>query len=148
MAVYLSDIFSLISSHSIKKMDFADDFPDLEGAMSEPDLPELHEMFDFDGASQVSVRSQSVVASHHAPTPSVPPSSDRGRSESRIPWASAVVEDPPSDDEDGLFDDGLDTASDDELEEAGSTSAESPEWKIHHARGDHRLHGKYWLIIA
>jgi hypothetical protein len=123
-------------------MDFADVFSESEGAMSEPslpELPELHEMFDFDGASLVSVRSQSAVASQHNLPPSVPPSLDG--SESRVPWASAAVEDVPSDDEDGLFDDGLDSASDDELEDAVSTSAEPPKWKIHHSRGDHRLNG-------
>jgi hypothetical protein len=122
-------------------MDFADDLVELEGGMSSPDLPELHEMFDFDGASHVSVRSQSGGPSQHVLSPSVPPSSDGGRSESRIPWARAILEDAPSDDEDGLFDDGLDSASDDEPEEAVSMSAEPPKWKIHHSRGDHRLNG-------
>ena len=87
--------------------------------MSEPDLPDLSEIFDFDSASQISVRTQSVVASQHDLALSVPSSSDRGRSGSHIPWASAAVEDLPSDDEDGLFADGLGSASDeDELDEA------------------------------
>jgi hypothetical protein len=129
-------------------MDLADEFSELEGGISSPDLPdlpdlpELDDMFDFDGASHASARYQSRGPSQPVLAPSVPPSSDEGRSESRIPWARAVAEDSPSDDEDGLFDDGLDSASDDELEETVSTPAEPPKWKIHHSRGDHRLNGK------
>jgi hypothetical protein len=131
-------------------MEFADDFSDSQpgGAVSEPDLPDLrelpvlNEMYDFDIAGQTLEMSPSVVSSGLDLAQSVPPSSsDRGRSESHIPWASAVVEDPHSDDEDGLFADDVGPTSDDELDEAESTSADPPKWKIHHARGDHRLNG-------
>jgi hypothetical protein len=121
--------------------------------MSEPDLPDLHdlpvlnEMFDFNAASQTSERSQSVAALQPDLAQSVPPSSDRGRSESHIPWASVVVEDLPSDDEDGLFADGLGPVSDEELDEAETLSTEKPKWKIHHSRGDHRLNGMCVLTV-
>lgn len=128
-------------------MDFADDLVEVEGGLSSPDLPELHEMFDFDGASHASVRSLSRGPPQHILAPSVPSSSDGGRSVSRIPWATATVPDAPSDDEDGLFDDGLDRTSDDEPEVAASTSAEPPKWKIHHSRGDHRLNGMCVLPV-
>jgi hypothetical protein len=116
----------------------------LEGAMSEPDLPDLRdlpgldEMFDFTIAGQTEI-SQSVVASDLAQ--SVPSSSARGQSESHIPWASAVVEDLASDDEDGLSADVLGLGSDEELDEVESASTEQPKWKINHGHGDHRLNG-------
>jgi hypothetical protein len=117
----------------------------LEGAMSEPDLPDLRdlpgldEMFDFTIAGQAEV-SQSV-ASQPDLAQSVLSSSDRPRSESHIPWASAVVEDLASDDEDGLSADVLGLGSDEELDEVKSASTEQPKWKINHGHGDHRLNG-------
>jgi hypothetical protein len=133
----LPGLFSRQPSLPIMSISFTEDLladSRLEGAMSEPDLPDLrdlpvlNEMFDFNGASQTSERSQSVVASQHDLAQSVPPSSNRGRSESHIPWASAVVEDLPSDDEDGLFADGLGPVSDEELDEAEPASTEKPRY--------------------
>jgi hypothetical protein len=133
---------------------FMDDFPDLplEGAMSEPDLPDLrdlpalNEMFDFSVTGQTEI-SQSVVASQHDVAQSVQPLSDRGHSESHVPRASAIVEDLPSDDEDGLSAEGLGPLSDEELDEAETSPTEKPKWKIHHSGGDHRLNGMCVLSV-
>lgn len=116
---------------------FADDPPDSLLEMSEPDLPDLpvlDETFDFGVTGQEI--SRTILASYHDLPQSVPPSSDRGQSESHVPWA-AVVKEPCSDDEDGLSADGLDLVSDKELDEVEPAPTEAPKWKINHARGDH-----------
>jgi hypothetical protein len=116
------------------------DLPDLPNLPTFGEPPILDEMYDFGVAGQEI--SQTVVASPHEVAQSVPLSSERGRSESHVPWASPGVEDPSSDDEDGLFADGLELVSDDEPDEVEPAPTEERKWKVNHARGDHRLDGK------
>jgi hypothetical protein len=130
----------------------------VDGYFTNNDLPDLNEIFDFEGASQVpdGPRTRNVSSQpSRARTPGgyeKPALSDRGRSGSHgIRLTTAEIS--SDDDDDGLFADHLsdagtesgDEAVDDEAVSEDGDGGESIdtalEWKIDHSSGDHRLNG-------
>jgi hypothetical protein len=127
---------------------------ELDGYLSDNELPDLDGIFDFDGASQGAESSRLRSASRRDPTPGSswrPGPDDEAWSEgySRRSRAAEALHD-DGDDGDADADDGLlghlsDTsieADDDDSEtEAGVAHDRASEWKIDHSSGDHKLNG-------
>jgi hypothetical protein len=124
-----------------------------DGSFTDNDLPDLNEMFDFEGASQVpdGPRTRNVSSQPSGTrTPSgyeQPALPDRGRSGSRgiRPTMAEILSD---DDDDGLLSDAGTESSDEAVDEAisedgdrGESTDAALKWKIDHSSGDHRLNG-------